>query len=79
MTKSTLTKCIIYWRLAYSFRGLIHYHHGAEHGARQECAEGVPESYIPIYKQRECGWVRPKADLVTYFLLTRSYLLVLLK
>jgi hypothetical protein len=32
MTKATLIKANILLGLAYSFRGLVHYHHGRKHG-----------------------------------------------
>ena len=35
MTTATLIKEDIYWRLAYSFRGLVHYDHGEKHGSIQ--------------------------------------------
>ena len=35
MTKATLIKTNIYLELAYSFRGLVHYHHGRKHGTDQ--------------------------------------------
>jgi hypothetical protein len=35
MTKATLIKYSIYLELAYSFRRLIHYHHGRKHGSIQ--------------------------------------------
>ena len=35
MTKATLTKANIELGLAYSFRGLVHYHHGRKHGSMQ--------------------------------------------
>jgi hypothetical protein len=35
MTNATLTKENISLELAYSYRGLIHYHHGGKHGRVQ--------------------------------------------
>ena len=35
MTKATLIKENIYLGLAYSFRGLVRYHHGGKHGSIQ--------------------------------------------
>ena len=35
MSKATLIKENILLGLAYSFRGLVHYHHGGEHGSVQ--------------------------------------------
>ena len=35
MTKATLIKENIYLGLAYSFRGLVHYHHGEKNGSIQ--------------------------------------------
>ena len=35
MTKATLIKENISLELAYSFRGLVHYHHGGKHGSVQ--------------------------------------------
>jgi hypothetical protein len=33
MTKATLIKENIQLTLAYSFRGIVHYHHGGKHGS----------------------------------------------
>jgi hypothetical protein len=33
MTTATLIKENIYFRLAYNFRSLVHYHHGRKHGS----------------------------------------------
>ena len=35
MTKAILIKKNIYLGLAYSFRGLVYYHHGGKHGSVQ--------------------------------------------
>jgi hypothetical protein len=43
-----MQKKAFYWGLLNSFSGLVHHHHGREHGARKEA-----ESYILMYKQRE--------------------------
>lgn len=40
MTKATLTKKTFNWELAYSFRGLVHDHHGWEHGGNLEVHPG---------------------------------------
>jgi hypothetical protein len=46
MTKATFMKKekAFNWQLAYSFRGLVHYHHGGEHGGVQ--ADTGVESFI---------------------------------
>ena len=53
MTKAAVIKDSITLRLAYSFRGLVHYHHGEEHGGTQ-----ATESYISRWKirKRESHW-----------------------
>jgi hypothetical protein len=48
MTKATLIKKTFNWGLAYSFRGLVYYHHGRKHGSTQASAGVVAESYILI-------------------------------
>ena len=46
MTKATLIKENIELGLAYSFRGLVHYHHGGKHGCMQ--ADMVLEKELRI-------------------------------
>ena len=46
MTKATLIKANISLELAYSFRGLVYYHHGRKHGSMQ--ADRVLERYLSI-------------------------------
>lgn len=41
------------WGLAYSFRGLVQYHHGREHDIIQAGALAIVESDILIPRQRE--------------------------
>jgi hypothetical protein len=38
--------------LAYSFKGLVHYHRGGEHSSTN-CTGPVPESYVLIHRPRE--------------------------
>ena len=52
MSKTTLMKESIYRGLAHSFRGLVHYHHGREHGGKGGTGV-VTESYILTYRLRE--------------------------
>ena len=46
MTRPTLIRKLIYLGLAYSFRGLVHYHHGGEHGSMQ--ADRVLEKSLRV-------------------------------
>ena len=46
MTMSTLIKENISLGLAYSFRGLVHYHYGGEHGGTQ--ADTVLEKELRV-------------------------------
>ena len=48
MTKATLMRKTFNWGLAYSFRALVHCHHGRKHGSmqadRHSAGEGVETS-----------------------------------
>ena len=39
------------WEPAYSFRDLVHYYHGGEHGSMQTDTGAVAENYILIRRQ----------------------------
>jgi hypothetical protein len=43
------------WELGYSFRGLIHYHHGRKHGSTHG-TRAVDESYSLVLRLRELYW-----------------------
>lgn len=42
------------WRVPYTFGGLVHYHHDGGHGGVLAGTGAVGESYILIWRQREC-------------------------
>lgn len=51
--RQLLQKKIFNWEFAYSFRGLVHYHHVGDHGSMQAwCWRNSWESYILICKHR---------------------------
>lgn len=49
---------IFIWRLANSFRGLIH-DHGRKHSSMQEDSGAIDENYIIIYRQRKKRDTKP--------------------
>ena len=72
ITMPTLIKANISLGLAYSFRGLFHYHHGRKHGSMQAdmVLERSWEFYIEIGRQQEVNWPEllrpPNHPLVTH-------------
>ena len=55
MTMATLIKENISWRLTYSFRGLVHYHHGGEYGSIQTDMHSSGEKLKVLYLSRWAG------------------------
>lgn len=54
-TKTTFMKGTFNWELGYSFRGLIHYHHGRKHGSTHG-TRAADESYSLVLRLRELYW-----------------------
>jgi hypothetical protein len=81
--RQLLGKKAFNWGLAYSFRGLVYYHYGGEHGGTQAEAGAGTESYTLIHRQREnlgpgIGFWNLKAQPSDTLSPTKPHLLILL-